>query len=108
MVPLVPFCNFGGFRPWNWRYYKHVGMRVQVHGVGRIAKWRLGRKLDVTYPLYDDWMSELRRAFMNNILANLNTLAGFKRNHTLTEHQKRLHFAKQYRGALGASGKCRL
>lgn len=104
IVPAVPFCNFDGFKPWGWKYYKHVGMRVQLHGVGRIAKWRLQRRLDVTYPLFHDWISEAQRALIqNNILAGLTTFKGFKRNHTLTEHQKRLHFASQYRLALGKS-----
>ena len=79
-------------------------MRVQLHGVGRFAKWRLRRCLDVTYPLYHDWISEMRRIFLsNNIMVNINSPAGFKRNHTLTEHQRRLHFASQYRSALGNS-----
>ncbi|KAL7528729.1 hypothetical protein ACHAXR_006225, partial [Thalassiosira sp. AJA248-18] len=105
IVPVLPFCNFEGFfKPWKWKCYKHVGIRVQLHSVGRVAKWRLLRRaLDVTYPLFDDWMSEIRRMFMNSIFANLTTLKGFKRNHTLTEHQKRLHFASQYRLALGKS-----
>lgn len=97
--------NFDGFKPWQWQFYKHVGMRVQLHGVGRLAKWRLRNALDVTYPLYHDWISEMKRIFLsNNIFINMNTPAGFKRNHTLTEHQRRLHFASQYRLALGNSG----
>ena len=76
LVPLVPFCNFDGFQPWKWQYYKHVGMRVQLHGVGRVGKWRLQRALDVTYPHQHDWISEIKRVLKNSIFANLNTLAG--------------------------------
>ena len=84
-------------------------MRVQLHGVGRLGKWRLRRCLDVTYPLYHDWISEMIRIFLsNNIIVNINSPAGFKRNHTLTEHQRRLHFASQYRLALGNSRKYHL
>ena len=72
LVPLMPFCNF---EMDDLQFYKHVGVRVQLHGVGRIGKWRIQRKLDVTYPLRHDWPSEIRRVFMNNILANLSTPA---------------------------------
>jgi hypothetical protein len=78
-------------------------MRVQLHGTGRIGKWRLRNNLDVTYPLKHDWSSEIRRVLTNNIFANLNTPKGFKDYHGLTEHQRRLHFAMTYRKALGSS-----
>ncbi|KAL7530146.1 hypothetical protein ACHAXR_003329, partial [Thalassiosira sp. AJA248-18] len=99
LVPLVPFCNF---EMDDLQFYKHVGMRVQMHGIGRIGKWRLKRNLDVTYPLHHDWSSEIRRMFMNNIFANLTTLSGFKNNHNITEYQKRLHFTMTYKKALGS------
>ena len=97
--------NFDGFNPLRWKYYKHVGMRVELHGTGRVGKWRIQRALDVTFPLDFDFFSEARRAFMNNILANLTTVKGFKANHRLTEYYKRLHFANQYRLALAKSCK---
>lgn len=128
VVPLMPFCNFDKN---DFQFYKHVGMRVHLHGTGKIGKWRLERNLDVTYPLHHDWPSNIRRALTNNILANLNTISGknlqiiniiflptssslnfsaicssgFNDNHTLTEYQKRLHFALTYRKALGSGGK---
>ena len=100
IVPLIPFCNFEYD---DLQFYKHVGIRVQLHDTGRIGKWRLRNNLDVTYPLKHDWASESRRLLMNNIFANLNTPKGFKAFHGLTEHQKRLHFAMTYRRALGSS-----
>jgi len=72
-VPLMPFCNF---KMNDFQLYKHVGMRVHLHGIGMFGRWRLRRKLDVTYPLHHDWVSKVRRAFMNNILANLTTVSG--------------------------------
>lgn len=78
-------------------------MRVQLHNTGRIGKWRLRNNLDVTYPLKQDWPSEIRRVLANNIFANLNTPKGFGNYHGLTEHQRRLHFAMTYRKALGSS-----
>ena len=114
------------------QFYKHVGMRVQLHPIGKIGRWRLRRNLDVTYPLRHDWFSEIRRVLMNNPIANLTTISGkcilmkphhlfkscrrkisnmnlclgFKRNHTLTEHQARLNFALEYRRALGSGSTC--
>ena len=83
LVPLVPFCNF---EMDDLQFYKHVGMRVQLHGVGRIGKWRMKRNLDVTYPLKHDWPSQIRRAFMNNLFANLTTLSGKKCTCNILQH----------------------
>ena len=163
LVPLVPFCNFEAN---DLQFYKHVGMRVQLHGTGRIGKCkfqrysicnahvvhflrlsqlylhvsfpypysgRIQRNLDVTYPLKHDWLSEIRRMLMNNILVNLTTPSGkwsvncfrrgaflhvvfsyilsliymleLKNNHNLTSIQKRLHFTMSYKKALGSGGK---
>ncbi|KAL7548003.1 hypothetical protein ACHAWF_011279 [Thalassiosira exigua] len=103
LVPNIPPFNLDGFNPIKWRYYKHVGMRIQLHSVGDRAKLRLRQALDVTYPLHHDWLSELVRIFQNNLIVFLNTIKGYKKNHTLTEHQKRLHFASEYRLALSKS-----
>ena len=104
LVPMVQFNNFQGINPLRWQFYKHVGMRIQLHGTGRLAKWSLRNALDVTYPLHHDWLSELRRMFVtNSIIPNLTTPAGYRRNHTLTEYQRRIHFTSQYRTALAKS-----
>ena len=76
IVPLIPFCNF---EPDNLKFYKHVGMRVQLHDTGRIGKWRLRQRFDVTYPLHHDWPSQFARGLMNCILANPNTPLGKKK-----------------------------
>ena len=103
MVPTVPFCNFDGFKFWNWKCYRHAGMKIRL-GAGPLTKWKLRRALDVTYPLKSDWFTQIRRMCLDNILVNLTTVSGMKRNHTLTEYQKRLNLASQYRLALGKSG----
>jgi hypothetical protein len=72
-VPLTPCCNYNTN---DFQFYKHVGMRVQLHGIGRIGMWRMKRNLHVTYPLYHDWLSEIKRALMNNILAHFTTISG--------------------------------
>jgi len=100
IVPLIPFCNFEHD---DLQFYKHVGMRIQLHVTDRVGQWRLQNSLDVTYPLNHDWPSEIQRLLANNILANLTTPKGFKECHGLTEHQRRLHFAMTYRRALGLS-----
>ena len=104
LVPLVQFTNFQGINPFRWQFYKHVGMRIQLHGNGRLAKRSLRQALDVTYPLHHDWLSELRRMVVtNNVIPNLTTPAGYRKNHTLTEYQRRIHFTSQYRMALAKS-----
>ena len=104
LVSMVQFSNFQGINPFRWQFYKHVGMRIQLHGTSRLAKWSLRQALDVTYPLHHDWLSELRRMVVtNNVIPNLTTPAGYRRNHTLTEYQRRIHFTSQYRMALAKS-----
>jgi predicted lipase len=100
IVPLIPFCNF---QVDNLKFYKHVGMRVQLHDTGRIGKWRLRKRLDVSYPLRHDWSSKIARGLMNCIFTNPNTPRGYKMYHTLTEYQRRMHLAMTYRKALGAT-----
>eukprot|EP00984_Skeletonema_dohrnii_P035046 scaffold34601_cov142-Skeletonema_dohrnii-CCMP3373.AAC.2 len=100
IVPLTLVCNF---RQDDLQFYKHVGMRIQLHDTDRVGQWRLHNSLDVTYPLNHDWPSEMQRLLTNNILANLTTPKGFKECHSLTEYQRRLHFAMTYRRALGLS-----
>ena len=39
----------------------------------------------------------------NNVIPNLTTPAGYRKNHTLTEYQGRIHFTSQYRMALAKS-----
>lgn len=73
LVPLAPFCNF---KREDLQFYKHVGMRVQLHGVGRFGRWRLQKSMDVSYPLHFDLISQVKRVLMNSPLANLNTLHG--------------------------------
>ena len=104
LVSMVQFSNFQGINPFRWQFYKHVGMRIQLHGTSRLAKWSLRQALDVTYPLHHDWLSELRRMVVtNNVIPNLTTPAGYRKNHTLTEYQRRIHFTSQYRMALAKS-----
>jgi len=104
LVPMVQLTNFQGANPFRWQFYKHVGLRIQLHGNGRLAKRSLRQALDVTYPLHHDWLSELRRMVVtNNVISNLTTPAGYRKNHTLTEYQRRIHFTSQYRMALAKS-----
>ena len=92
VVPLIPFCNFNKN---DLQFYKHVGIRVQLHGIGKITKWRLKRRLDVTYPLHHDWPSEIRRACTNNILVNLTTFSG-KRLQPIRSFFSEKHISKLY------------
>ena len=104
LVSMVQFSNFQGINPFRWQFYKHVGMRIQLHGTSRLAKWSLRQALDVTYPLNHDCLSEIRRMVVtNNVIPNLTTPAGYRKNHTLTEYQRRIHFTSQYRMALAKS-----
>jgi hypothetical protein len=96
IVPLIPFVDqFKIGRP-----YMHVGMHVRLHGTSNWAQYWLRNALDVTYPKHQDIISHIKRGFLNNVFTNLNTLKGFVKNHTLSEYQRRIHFALEYRNAL--------
>ena len=75
LVPLVQFTNFQGINPFGWQFYKHVGMRIQLHDTGRLAKRSLRNALDVTYQLHHDWLSEGKRMVVQRH-PNLTTPAG--------------------------------
>eukprot|EP00577_Skeletonema_sp_RCC1716_P001680 CAMPEP_0113411076 /NCGR_PEP_ID=MMETSP0013_2-20120614/22049_1 /TAXON_ID=2843 ORGANISM="Skeletonema costatum, Strain 1716" /NCGR_SAMPLE_ID=MMETSP0013_2 /ASSEMBLY_ACC=CAM_ASM_000158 /LENGTH=1727 /DNA_ID=CAMNT_0000297359 /DNA_START=177 /DNA_END=5357 /DNA_ORIENTATION=+ /assembly_acc=CAM_ASM_000158 len=100
IVPLIPFSNL---KPDDLKFYKHVGMRIQLHNTAAVGKWRLRRRLDVSYPLCHDWSSTIARGLMNCIFGNPNTPRGYKLYHTVTEYQTRLHFALTYRKALAST-----
>eukprot|EP00956_Cyclotella_meneghiniana_P004724 scaffold5830_cov38-Cyclotella_meneghiniana.AAC.3 len=87
--PLIPSSNF---KRDDLQFYEH----------GWVGKVRLNRALDVTYPLRHDWLSRLKRIFMNSHFANLTTMKQFDKNHNHTpgEYQRRLLFASQYKHAL--------
>jgi len=89
IVPLVPF--------WT---YKHVGVHVRLHGVNKFAQYWLRQALDVTYPKHHGLWSQIWRGLRSSLMMNLNTIQGYMRCHTLSEYQRRIHFAHKYRSAL--------
>lgn len=97
-VPLVPFHGVT-------RSYKHVGMHIKLLGTDKIAQYWLRQALDVTYPRYHDGLSQLLRIWQVNVIRNINTPRGYKRNHTLTEYQRRIRFSIQYRSMLAQARK---
>jgi hypothetical protein len=97
-VPLVPFHGVT-------RSYKHVGMHIKLLGTDKIAQYWLRQALDVTYPRYHDGLSQLLRIWQVNVIRNINTPKGYKRNHTLTEYQRRIRFSIQYRSMLAQARK---
>eukprot|EP00956_Cyclotella_meneghiniana_P005315 scaffold6685_cov55-Cyclotella_meneghiniana.AAC.1 len=101
IVPLIPFTGVDGLK--LGRPYMHVGMHVRLHGTSNWAQYWLRNALDVSYPKHQDVLSHVRRGFLNSVFTNLNTLKGYIKNHTLSEYQKRIHFACEYRKLLAKS-----
>ncbi|KAL7548089.1 hypothetical protein ACHAWF_011376, partial [Thalassiosira exigua] len=97
IVPLIPFHGIS-------RSYKHVGMSIRLLGVDKYAQYWLRKALDVTYPKYHGVMSQLWRGLLSSFVRNVNTVKGYKRNHTLSEYQRRIRFALEYRSVLAQSG----
>ena len=76
LTPSACFCNFDGFLPWKWKYYQHVGTRVQLHDVCRIKKWSLQKQLVANYTLNKGRPSRIKLMLVNTVLSNLNFFAG--------------------------------
>ena len=100
LVPLIPIHGMDGMG----RSYRHVGMHIRLLGISKISQYWLRQALDVTYPKDDSWWPLLQRSFWANFLVNLNTFAGMKRTHHLSEHQKRIRFTLEFRSALAQTG----
>ncbi|KAL7543031.1 hypothetical protein ACHAXR_012488 [Thalassiosira sp. AJA248-18] len=97
IVPLIPFHGFS-------RSYKHVGMHIRLLGADKYAQYWLRKALDISYPKNHGFWSQLWRGLLSSFIRNLNTVQGYKRNHTLSEYQRRIRFAHDYRSVLSQSG----
>jgi hypothetical protein len=100
LIPLIPFHGMDRMG----RSYKHVGMHIRLLGISKISQYWLRQALDVTYPKDESWWPLLKRSFWASLIMNLNTPAGYKRIHNLSEHQKRIHFSLEFRNALAKTG----
>ena len=82
-------------------------MHIRLLGYHRLSQYWLRRALDVTYPK-DDWWATLKRSFWASLFVNMNSPAGYKENHTLSDHQKRIRFTLEFRNALAQTGESNL
>lgn len=100
LIPLIPFHGMDRMG----RSYKHVGMHIRLLGISRISQYWLRKALDVTYPKDDSWWPLLQRSFWASLMMNLNSPTGYKFNHNLSAHQKRIRFTLEFRNALAQTG----
>mmetsp|Transcript_7656 Transcript_7656/g.15599 ORF Transcript_7656/g.15599 Transcript_7656/m.15599 type:complete len:1368 (-) Transcript_7656:213-4316(-) len=96
IIPLIPFHSMDRMG----RSYKHVGMHIRLLGISRISQYWLRQALDVTYPKDDGWWTLLQRSFWASLFMNLNSPAGYKQTHKLSDYQKRIRFTLEFRNAL--------
>lgn len=103
IVPTIPFSNLFIGVDGSHRAYRHVGLQVRLNGVGKISQFWMRRNLDIWHPCGKNVQARLgilsliKNGFWNSVFMNLNSLKGYKRNHTLSEYQKRIHFTCKYR-----------
>ncbi|KAL7547437.1 hypothetical protein ACHAWF_010731 [Thalassiosira exigua] len=76
-----------------WNTYHHVGMQICLHKANNAGRQRARRSLDVSYDLEGNRIIEL-------LCLAWNCLSTFKSSR-ISEYQHRLHFAREYRLALG-------
>lgn len=100
LIPLIPFHSMDRMG----RSYKHVGMHIRLLGISRISQYWLRQALDVTYPKDDGWLAQFQRAFWASLIMNLNSPAGYKQTHKLSDYLKRLRFTLEFRNALAQTG----
>ena len=100
IIPLIPFHSMDRMG----RSYKHVGMHIRLLGISRISQYWLRQALDVTYPKDDGWWTLLQRSFWASLFMNLNSPAGYKQTHKLSDYQKRIRFTLEFRNALAQTG----
>lgn len=100
LIPLIPFHGMDRMG----RSYKHVGMHIRLLGISRISQYWLRQALDVTYPKDDGWWAQLQRSFWASLFMNLNSPAGYKQTHKLSDYQKRIRFTLEFRNALAQTG----
>ena len=100
LIPLIPFHGMDRMG----RSYKHVGMHIRLLGISRLSQYWLRQALDVTYPKDDGWWAQLQRSFWASLFMNLNSPAGYKQTHKLSDYQKRIRFTLEFRNALAQTG----
>jgi len=82
--------------------YHHVGMQIRLHKATEAGRRRIKQSLDVNYDAKEPLVIEMARAVIN-ILSLMKALICFvyTKNHCISEYHLRMHFAREYRLALG-------
>jgi len=83
VVPLLPM----------WDGYHHVGMQIRLHKASSAGRQRTRKSLDVSYNSNASHIHEVFQFAMNCFSAN--------KSSRISEYQHRMHFAREYRLALG-------
>jgi len=82
--------------------YQHVGMQVRLHKANEAGRRRIKQSLDVCYGAREPILREMARCVIN-VLCPLKALlcVVFYKNHCVSQYHLRMHFAREYRLALG-------
>ena len=75
--------------------YHHVGMQVRLHKASEAGRRRIKKSLDVSYGVTVPILLEMARAG-RNLLSMI-----FTKNYCISQYHLRMHFAREYRLALG-------
>jgi len=82
--------------------YHHVGMQIRLHKATEAGRRRIKQSLDVSYNAREALLIETAHTVMSEIWP-LNILLWFvyTKNHCISQYHLRMHFAREYRLALG-------
>jgi len=82
--------------------YHHVGMQVRLHKANEAGRRRIKQSLDVSYDAKEPLLMEMARA-ARNVLSLIKALICFvyTKNYCISQYHLRMHFAREYRLALG-------
>ena len=88
--------------------YHHVGMQIRLHKASEAGRRRIKQSLDVRYYEKEPLFIEVARA-ARNILSLIWAVLCFQcaRNYCISQYHLRMHFAREYRLALGRNGSLR-
>ena len=97
-LPLRGYCEENDTKV----KYHHVGMQVRLHKVNEAGRRRIKKSLDVCYDVNEPLLIEMARAGRNLLSSILSLICfSYTKNYCISQYHLRMHFAREYRLALG-------
>lgn len=98
-LPLRGYCEENNFKV----NYHHVGMQVRLHKANNAGRRRIMQSLDVSYGVDDEpFLIGMLQAARNSLSLIMSLICSvYTKNYRISQYHLRMHFAREYRLALG-------